>query len=180
MFNLETHKKDFRGVVEYFRQEISSIKTGRATPALVEDLEVEVYNSKMRLKELASLSVSDSRTLVIQPWDKKSVGSIEKALRAANLGLNPIAEKDLLRITFPPLTEERRKEYIKLLHSKMEDARIKIRRLRDDIRKDVQNDESLREDEQFKAKENLQKMVDEHNKEIQEIADKKEQELLTT
>lgn len=172
-------KKRFEDIVEFFSEDIASIKTGRANPAFLEGVEVEIYGSKMKIKELASVSVSDARTLVIQPWDKNSVGPIDKAVRDANLGLNPIAEKDLIRITFPQLTEERRKEYTKLLNSKLEDARIKIRRLRDDIKKSIENDESLREDEQFKAKEELQKTVDEHNKKLEEISDKKEKELLS-
>jgi len=180
MFDVQKEKKEFEKIVEYFQNDITSIKTGRANTSFLEGIEVEVYGSKMRIKELASVAVQDAKTLIIQPWDKNSLKPIEKAVREANLGLSPIAEKDLIRIIFPPLTEERRKEYIKLLHSKMEETRIKIRRLRDEIRRKVQDDESLNEDEEFKAKEDLQEMIDEYNKKIEELAAKKEQELIIT
>lgn len=176
MYKLD--KSKFEGIFNFFQNDISSIKTGRANPAFIQDLEVDFYGSRMKIKELASISISDARTLVIQPWDKNSVGPIDKAIRGAELGLNPVAEKDLIRITLPQLTEERRKEYIKLLHSKLEDARIKIRRARDDIKKEIQSEEILREDEQFKAKDDLQKMVDEYNKKLEEISNKKEEELM--
>lgn len=180
MFDIKKNKNDFEEVVTHYQDDIGSIKTGRANPAFVEGVDVDVYGSKMKIKELASIAVQDARTLVIQPWDKNSLKPIEKAIHEANLGLSPIPEKDLIRLTFPPLTEDRRKEYIKLLHSKMEDARIRVRRLRDDIRREVQEDDSLGEDGQFKAKEDLQKMVDEYNKKIEEITNKKEEELTTT
>jgi ribosome recycling factor len=134
----------------------------------------------MKIKELANVAVQDARTLVIQPWDKNSLKPIEKAIHEANLGLNPMAEKDLIRIIFPPLTEERRQEYVRLLHDKKEEARIKVRRLRDEIRSEIQGDDSLGEDGQFKAKEDLQEMVDEYNEEIDKLAEKKEEELKST
>lgn len=178
MYKLD--KSKFEGIFNFFQDDISLIKTGRANPAFIQDLEVEFYGSKMKIKELASISIADTRTLVIQPWDKNSVGPIDKAIRAAELGLSPVAEKDLIRITLPQLTEERRKEYVKLLHSKLEDSRIKIRRVRDDIKKAIQNDETLREDEQFKAKDDLQETVGEYNKKLEEISNKKEEELMTS
>jgi ribosome recycling factor len=177
MFDLK--ENEFKGIVSFFQNDIASIKTGRANASFLEDIEVEVYGSKMKVKELASVSVQDAKTLVIQPWDRNSLKPIEKAIHEAKLGLSPIAEKELIRIIFPLLTEERRKEYIKLLHNKMEDSRIKIRRLRDDVRKEIQDDDSLGEDGEFKAKEDLQKMVDEYNKKIGDLANKKEEELST-
>ncbi len=180
MFDIKKEKKEFEKIIEYFQNDISSIKTGRANTAFLEGVEVEVYGSKMKIKELASVAVQDAKTLVIQPWDKGSLKPIEKAIRDAGLGLSPVAEKDLIRIVFPPLTEERRKEYIKLLHSKMEEARIKFRRLRDEIRREIQDGGSLNEDEEFKAKEDLQEMIDEYNKKIEEVTTKKEQELIIT
>lgn len=172
----DLRKEEFENIVEYFRNDIASIKTGRANPAFLEGVEVEVYGSRVRIRELASLTVQDAKTLVIQPWDKNSLKPIEKAIREAGLGLNPVAERDVVRIIFPPLTEERRREYIKLLHGKMEEARIKIRRLRDDLRKEIQNG-LLGEDEQFRAKEDLQKMIEEYNEKIEKMAEKKEMEL---
>ncbi len=180
MFDMKKKENDFEEAITHFQDDIGSIKTGRANPAFVEGVDVEVYGSKMKIKELASIAVQDAKTLVIQPWDKNSLKPIEKAIHEANLGLSPIAEKDLIRLIFPPLTEDRRKEYIKLLHSKMEDVRIRIRRLRDDIRKEVQEDDSLGEDGQFKAKEDLQEMADKYNKKIEELTNNKEKELTTT
>ena len=180
MFDIKKKKDNFEKVISHFQDDVSSIKTGRANTAFVESVNVEVYGSKMKVKELASISIQDARTLVIQPWDKNSLKPIEKAIHEADLGLSPVTEKDLIRLIFPPLTEERRKEYIRLLHSKMEDARIKVRRLRDDVRKEIQEDKSLDEDGQFKAKEDLQEMVNEYNKKLGELTDKKEKELTTT
>jgi len=180
MFDIKKKKNHFEKVISYFKDDISSIKTGRANTAFVESVNVEVYGSKMKVKELASISIQDARTLIIQPWDKNSLKPIEKAIHEADLGLSPVTEKDLIRLIFPSLTEERRKEYIRLLHSKMEDARIRVRRLRDDIRREIQEDKSLDKDGQFKAKEDLQEMVDEYNKKLGGLTDKKEEELITT
>ena len=168
-------KTKFDALIEFYRQDIASIRTGRATPALVEDLSVDVYGQKMALKELASIATPEPRTVVIQPWDKGVLEAISNAIQKSTLGLAPIVDGDLIRLTIPSLTEERRKEFIKLLKSKTEDARIKIRRVREDMHKRF---DDLSKDETFRAKEELQKIVDEYNKKLEELEKKKEGELM--
>jgi ribosome recycling factor len=175
-------KGDFDKILDFYKTDIASIRTGRATPAMAEDIVVDMYGQKMTIKELASLSVPEPRTLSIQPWDKGAVEAIEGAIRKSDLGLNPIVDGETIRLNIPSLTEERRKEFIKLLKQKSEDARIKIRQLREDIWRKIQQlekDGEIGEDQRFKGKEDLQKTVDEYNKKIEELEKKKEIELLS-
>jgi ribosome recycling factor len=174
------HKTQFDGVIDFYKMDIASIRTGRATPALVEDIEVEHYGQRMKIKELASIVVPEPRALLITPWDSAAVGPIENAIRKSSVGLQPIVDGKSVRISIPSLSEERRKEFIKALKHKAETARIKIRKVREDIWEKIQNmqkDGAIREDDKFKSKEDLQKMVDEHNKKIEELEKKKEEEL---
>lgn len=176
-------KKDFDGVFEFAKNEAASIRTGRANPSLVEDIPVEYLGSKLRIKEVASISTSEPRIIVIQPWDAGAVVAIEKGIRESSLGLNPANDGHTIRLTIPALTEERRKEFIKLLHQKMEEARVRMRQVREDILKKVQNaakDKTAREDEVRLAKEELQKIVDDLNRKIDEMVKKKEAELMSS
>lgn len=166
----------------FYKNDIATIRTGRATPAIVEDVIVDAYGQKMRVKELATITAPEPRTLVIQPWDKGVLEVISGAIRKSEIGLNPIVDGQVIRLNIPSLTEERRKEFIKLLKQKTEEAKVKIRRIREEVWHKVQAMEHAREiseDDKFKAKEALQKIVDEHNKKIEELEKKKEQELLT-
>ena len=172
---MENDNVKFQNIVEHYKADISSIRSGRATPALVEDLTVDAYGQKMKLKELASISIPEPRTIAIQPWDKGVLEAISKAIQESNLGMNPIADGDIIRLNLPMLTEERRKEFIKLLKQKTEHARIQIRRVREEIHKTFSD---MSKDEEFRAKENLQKTVDEYNKKIEELEKKKEGELM--
>ena len=168
--------------VEYFKTEVSTLRTGRATPALVEDLEVDYYGSKTPLKAVASISAQDPKQLVIQPWDKNAMQPIEKAIQTSSLGLNPIAEKDIIRLAIPPLTGERRKELAKLLGRFAEDARIKIRKEREDALREIDRsakNKAISEDEKFRGKNEVQKIVDEANKKIEEMSATKEKEIMT-
>src|SRR3989344_3898573 len=119
--------KNFEKILSFYKNDIASVRTGRATPALVEDVVVDAYGQKMTIKELASISTPEPRTVVIQPWDKNVLEAIASAIQRSSVGLAPIADGDLIRLTIPALTEERRKEFIKLLKSKTETARIKVR-----------------------------------------------------
>ena len=179
--DLNQHKKEFDKVVEYFKGEASSIRTGRAVSSLVDEISVEHYGGKYQIKELATISIPEPKTILIQPWDKSANDSIIKAIKESNLGLNPISDGQGIRLVMPALTEERRKEFIKLLKQKMEVAHIAIRRIRGEIWDDVQEKEknhAISENEKFKAKEDLQKIVDEYNRKIEEIEKKKEEELM--
>lgn len=178
---LNQKKTSFDGVLDFYKNDIASIRTGRATPAIVEDILVDAYGQKMRIKELASIVAPEPRSLVIQPWDKGVVEAISGAIRKSEIGLNPVVDGQTIRLNIPSLTEERRKEFIKLLKQKTEESRVKLRRIREEIWDKVQameRDHEIREDDKFKAKEDLQKMVDEYNRRIEELENKKENELL--
>lgn len=178
---INQRKSEFERVLEFYKTDITAIRTGRATPALVENLEVDYYNQKFRVKELASITAPEPRTVAIQPWDKNSVEAISGAIKKSDLGLSPIVDGQIIRLNIPPLTEERRKEFIKLLKQKTEESRIKIRRIREEIWDRVQKMErahEIREDEKFRAKDDLQKLIDEYNKKIVEIESKKENEII--
>ena len=175
-------KPSFGGVLEFYKNDIATIRTGRATPALVEDIVVDAYGQKMHIKELATITTPEPRSLVIQPWDKGVVAAIEGAIRKSELGLNPVVDSQSIRLNIPSLTEERRKEFIKLLKQKTEEARVKIRHIREEIWHKAQTMEhahEISEDDKFKAKDDLQKLTDDYNKKIEELEKKKETELLT-
>ena len=178
---INQRKKDFDGAFEFVKNEIASIRTGRAHSSMVEDLVVEYMGSKLRIKELAAITTPEPRVIFIQPWDKGAIPLIEKAIKESHLGLNPTSDSSGIRLTIPPLTEERRKELTRMLHQKSEEARIRSRQIREDILKKVQSavrEKTAREDDLRNAKEELQKIIDELNKKIEEMVKKKEQELL--
>jgi len=175
-------KNKLEKITDNFRGEVASLRTGRATPALVEDVEVDYYGVKTPLKALASISCPDPRQLVIQPWDKKAVQPIEKAIQVSNLGINPVADRDSIRLSLPSLTEEKRKELVKILGKYLEETRIKIRQAREDLFRNIDRREKskeISEDQKFRERRESQKLVDEYNKKTEEIGDKKEKEVMT-
>ena len=169
------NNKVFDEVIEHYKNDISSIRTGRASPALVDEIVVEAYGQRMTLKELASISVPEPRTIAIQPWDKGVLEAISTALRNSNIGMSPIADGDLIRLNLPALTEERRKEFIKLLKQKTEEARSKVRKVREEL---IRSFADMTEDDAFRAKADLQKTVDSYNAKLEELEKKKEGELM--
>jgi len=178
---LNQKKTGFDGVLEFYKNDIAAVRTNRATPALVENVPVDYYDQKLKIKELASITVPEPRTIVIQPWDKGAIEPIASAITKSELGLNPAVEGNAIRLTLPPLTEESRKELLKLLKRKTEEARIKLRRAREELWDKIQKMErsgEIPEDDKFWAKDELQKIIDEGNKKIEEMEKKKEQELL--
>lgn len=172
----------FDEAVEHFLLEASKIRTGRANPGLVENLLVDYYGVKTPLKQIASINIPEARQILIQPWDKGGLIFIESAIRDSDLGLNPGNDGQNIRITLPALTEDRRKELVKLLNQRLEDSRIVIRTLREEIWKDIQELErsgAIAEDDKFLGKDELQKVVDEYNQKLEVIRKKKEEEILT-
>lgn len=164
------------------KTETASLRTGRATPALVENLEVEAYGSKQPLKTLAAISIPESRQVAIQPWDKSLIPAIEKAIQSSSLGLNPVADKDIVRLPIPPLTEERKKDLVKILREKMEQARIQVRRLRDEVMKEIDIEEkakNISEDEEFRKKQEVEKKIGEENEKIEKLGAAKEKEIIS-
>jgi len=180
MFNLETYNSDFEKILEHYKKDISTIRTNRATPALVEDIPVDVYGSKMPVVQLASINISDPRTLIVEPWDKNVGKDIERAIQSASIGLSVSNEGNFLRLIVPTMTEETRKEIIKLLNDKTEGARSVLRQLRDKIKEEINKQEKnkdLSEDEKYKAIENLDKKTKMYQEKLMEVEHKKEEEI---
>ncbi|MBI3627898.1 MAG: ribosome recycling factor [Candidatus Sungbacteria bacterium] len=166
----------------HFRGEILSLRTGRATPALVENLEVEYYGAKQPLRAIAAISVPEPRQIMIAPWDKGAMEPIQKAIQQSNLGMNPIADSNGIRLTLPALTEERRRELIKLLNQKIEEAKISVRRVREESMKELdraEKDKTISKDDHFRGKSEIQKLIDEMNKKIEDTGAHKEREIMT-
>jgi len=175
-------KPEFEKSIQFLKNELVCIRTGRATPSLVEHIMVDYYNNKTPLIQLASIMVPDSKTIVIQPWDRNSSKDIEKAIQASALGLSPVNEGNIIRLVIPPLSEERRQELTKLVHQKLEQTRVSIRNTREEIWKHLKTQEKdgkISEDEMFKQQKELQKVVDGYNDKIQEIGEIKEKEIMT-
>ncbi|OGH65252.1 MAG: ribosome recycling factor [Candidatus Magasanikbacteria bacterium RIFCSPHIGHO2_02_FULL_47_14] len=180
MMSVDQYKVDLDKVIEHLKHDISALRTGRATPALVEDVLVEAYGTKQPLKSLASISVSDAKTLAVEPWDKSILQAIEAGIRLSPIGINPVNDGKLIRLPLPDLTHERRIELIKVLHQKAEQARIGARKVREDARDFVEKQEdgkAISEDEKFKFFDQLEKMVKEYNEKIKVIAEEKEKEI---
>lgn len=173
---------DFQKIIDHFKKELSGLRVGRATPALLDNIRVDYYGGKASIQEVANISASGSRLIVIQPWNKDDLAGIEKAITASGIGLVPINDGNAIRLTVPQLTEERRKELVKLVGQRLEDARIGIRRERDETVRKIQQAEKnkeISEDEKFRAKNRIQKSVDEFNAKIEEIGKEKEKEIMT-
>lgn len=167
--------------VETLRHDLTKLRTGRATTALVDHLKVNYYGSDMPLTQVASVVVSDSRSLTITPWEKQMVGPVEKAILASDLGLTPNTAGTTIRINLPALTEERRKELSKVVHGNGEDTKIAIRNIRRDANqqvKDLLKDKTVTEDEARSAEEEIQKLTDKAIKDVDEVVKAKEQELM--
>ncbi len=175
-------KQDLEKIIEQYQQELKSVRTGRANPQVVEDLMIDYFGTMTPIKQAANISASDARTIVIAPWNKDSLVDIEKAINESDLGINPINDGEVIRLSFPPLTEERRVELTKIVGQKSEEARIKVRKLREKIREDIQREEKdgkISEDDKVRKEKELQKIIDEYNEKIEEIHKKKEEELMT-
>ncbi|MBI4089891.1 MAG: ribosome recycling factor [Candidatus Kerfeldbacteria bacterium] len=172
----------FEAAIDHLRQELVSVRTGRANPSLVENVSVEAYGATVPLPQLASTSSADARTIVIQPWDKNVLKDIERALQQAALGMAPVNDGTVIRLSVPPLTEERRREYLKILNSKLEAARVAVRKIREDQQhalRQAKQAGQLSEDQLFAQQKTLQKHVDSYMQQIQALGQQKEQELLT-
>lgn len=161
--------------------ELASVRTGRAHASLVEDLEVEAYGQKMKLRELAGISAPDPHLLLIEPWDKSIIKDIEKSLRLSSLGLNPAVAENTIRLPVPSLTEERRKSLVKVAAQAAEEARQKIRRSREEAIsrvKELEKNKKISEDDKFRSLKEIQKQIDEVNLEIEKLGKMKEEEIL--
>lgn len=169
-------------VIDHLKGELAAIRSGRATPSLVEHVKVEAYGTLTPLIELASITAPEPRLLTVSPWDKSIIKDIEKSLQSANLGVQPTVDGTIIRLNFPSLTEERRKELTKMVNSKLEDAKVSIRNTREEIikhTKDQKTSGAITEDDFFLIQKDLQKMIDEKNELIKQIGLDKEKEIMT-
>jgi ribosome recycling factor len=167
--------------VDHVQNQFTTVRTGRATPALVEKLSVEYYGSPVPLQQLAGFQVPEARQLIVKPHDRGSLGAIEKAIRDSDLGINPSNDGVVIRLNFPPLTEERRKEYVKVVKHMAEDGRVAVRNIRRDARKHLEAAEKAGEisaDELERAEKELEKITHDHVEHIDKALGRKEQELL--
>lgn len=167
-------------VISFLERELAKIRTGRASASLVEDIVVECFNQKFTLKQLAAISSPGPKQIVIQPWDKSYIEPIEKAISRSSLGIAPIVDKDLIRISLPPLSDEYRNTLLRVLSEKQEEARKTVRHWRGEAWEEVQEktkDGEIREDDKFRAKDRLQEIVDEYNKKIDEMGERKKKEI---
>jgi len=178
-------KKDattrMRKSVEAYQQELAKLRTGRASTALLEHVTVEYYGSEVPLNQVASISVEDPRTLTVVPWDRNMVPVVEKAIATSDLGLNPATAGNVIRVPLPPLTEERRKELIRVVRQEAESARVAVRNVRRDAiahLKQLLKEKEISEDEERRAQEEIQKLTDRFVAEIDEILQRKEAELM--
>ena len=179
---LESRQEEFEKIIDFFKKDISGIRTGRASTSILEGVFVEVYGTRMPVNGVANVSVEDSRSITIAPWDKNVIKEIEKALTEAELGVGIANEGEKIRLKIPEMTEEKRKELVKKLNEKMEKARISLRQVRDEIKKEIEEAEKnkdITEDDKYNFIEELDQEVEKKNEQIKEIKEKKEKDIMT-
>ncbi len=180
--DLSEGKTKMTNVVSFLRSELAKMRTGKASAELLDSITVETYGSRMPIKHVASISVPDTRTITIQPWDKANAEPIYKAIMTAEMGFNPTADGQLIRISIPPLTQERREEFVKVVKAKVEDSRVAIRQLRNKMMDALDEQEKaggVSEDDIKRQKDEVEKDVEKVIKEIEVLADNKEKEIMT-
>lgn len=180
---LSRARDHMKKALEVTNQDLTGIRSGRATPALVENIVISAYENTQHLKvmEMATITTTDSKTLVVAPYDPSTIADLEHGIQEANTGLNPIVDKEILRISIPPLSAERRMEYLKLAKVKLEAGRVMIRQIRHEAMRELKklaDDKTISEDEQKHGERLVQEMTDEMIAEIDSVGEKKEKELL--
>ncbi|MDO8520744.1 MAG: ribosome recycling factor [bacterium] len=179
-YNFADFKTRVGGIEEWLKKELSLLRTGRATSVILDSITVESYGTQSPIAHVGNVTTEDARTLRITPWDKTQVKAIEAAITKANLGLSVGSDESGVRIIFPELTGERRAQIVKLLHARLEDARISLRKERESVLTDFKQKEKageMSEDEHHKAKTELQKLIDEANRNFEGLAERKEKEI---
>ncbi len=179
-YDFSTFDTQAKETEEWLGKEFSSIRTGRATPTLIDGVQVESYGARVPLQQAGSITVEDARTLRVTPWDPDGIKAIEKAIIDANLGISVVPDEKGVRVIFPELTSERREQLIKLAKNKLEDARVSVRAARDEAVKEIDTklkSGELSEDQKFNAKEDLQKRVDRVNETLNKMLERKEKEI---
>ena len=170
-----------QGALDSLEEDLSGIRTGRASPALIERLPVEYYGATTPLIQLASISVPEPRQLLVRPFDPTTLKNIERAILVSELGLTPNSDGKVIRLSLPQLTEERRRELVRVVNNRMEDARVSIRNIRRDLIRDLRELEKeglISEDEQERGEKELQELTDKMNKKVEEVGERKETEIM--
>lgn len=182
MNNILEKRAEFDKIMERFREELGKLRTGRASTAQVEGVKIDYFGQPTELRGLASISIPEPRQILVTPWDKSILSAIEKAIRESGLGFNPANEGDKIRIMIPTLTEERRKELVKVCSRTAEEARVRVRNLREELLKTLRQEKdagAISEDEFERQKKLAQEVVDEYNEKIKKYAEQKEKEIIT-
>ena len=175
---IQAFESSLQKTTEHLKEEFARLQTGRASAALVENILVEAYGQKQPLKAVAGVGVQDAHTITVQPWDKSVLQDIEKAITKADIGASPVNDGSLIRITLPPMTEERRQQMVKVVKELAEEARISIRQQRKEVHTNSKKDPDRSEDEHRDFEGRVQEVVDKANKEIEELAEKKEEDVM--
>ncbi len=181
MPSLDKARQRMDSALESLRREFGGVRTGKATPTLLDTVRVEAYGSKVPLNQVGTVAAPEPRLLTVTPWDKSMIKAIEKGLRESDLGVNPSNDGSIVRIPLPPLTEERRKEFVKLLHKLAEEGRVAIRQARKDANEDIkgrQKKESLSEDDVRREQDKVQKLTDQYIAKVEEVLKHKEAEVM--
>lgn len=174
-------EKKMEGVVNFFKKEIGTLRAGRASISLLEGITVEYYGSKMPVSQIATITIPQPQLIVIQPWDRNIIQEIAKAIQSSNIGLNPVVETNVIKVPVPPLSEERRKELVKILHRMGEEAKVEIREIRrkgNEELKKAEKDKLISEDDMHKGIEQIQELTDKFIKEIDKRIEEKSKEIL--
>ena len=180
-YNTTNFKIELKKIEEWLSKEYGGVHSGRATPMILDNINVESYGSFMPIKNVASISIEDPKTLRIAPWDKTQIKGIEKAIVGSNLGLSVATDDQGIRVIFPQLTTETRQTLVRVLKEKLEESRISVRREREAVMEDIEAKEKegkMTEDDRFRAKEELQKIINETNNNLEAIFEKKEHEVM--
>ena len=167
--------------LEALRRDLATVRTGRASPGLVEHLKVDYYGAATPLNQLATISTPDARLITVQPWDRGSIGAIEKAILKSDIGLNPSNDGTLIRLAIPQLTEERRRDIAKQVRKRVEEARVAVRNIRRDAHENIrrlEHEHEISQDDLHRAETELQKLTDDHTREIDKVGHEKEEEVL--
>ncbi|PIR68098.1 ribosome recycling factor [Candidatus Nomurabacteria bacterium CG10_big_fil_rev_8_21_14_0_10_35_16] len=181
-YNFSNFKAELKKVEDFLSKEYGQLNVGRASPMVLDGISIESYGSRIAVKNVASISIEDPKTLRIIPWDKSQIKDIEKVIISSNLGLSVATDDAGIRVIFPQLTTETRQSLVKVLKEKLEESRITVRKEREAVWDDIQNQEKngkMTEDEKFRAKDELQKIIDEVNKNLEAIFTKKEKEVMS-
>lgn len=179
---LQNKQGEFQKAIDFFKKDITSLRTGRANPSMLDGILVEAYGAKTPLNGVASITVSDAKSMLVAPWDKSVLKDVEKSIIEAGLGVGVVNEGGKIRITIPQMTEENRKDLVKKLNEKMEDVRISTRQVRDDVKETIEEAETnkeISEDDKYRFLGELDEEVKKRNDEVKAIRDKKEEEIMT-